>query len=97
MSVHPANDFLRTGVSVMDEITAMKQVLDSMENVVRLHSQARAERRAEEAQAQRQAFQEKLQRAAASKIELDSISSNVKGKQDAVQRDQLMALMMAGF
>lgn len=81
----------------MDEITAMKQVLDSMENVIRLRSQARAERRAEEAQAQRQAFQEKLQRAAASKIELDGISSDVKGKQDAVQRDQLMALMMAGF
>lgn len=81
----------------MDEITAMKQVLDSMENVVRLRSQARAERRAEEAEAQRHAFQEKLQRAAASKMELDGISSDVKGKQDAVQRDQLMALMMAGF
>ncbi|MBD5477434.1 MAG: hypothetical protein HDR18_09650 [Lachnospiraceae bacterium] len=81
----------------MDEITAMKQVLDSMEDVVRLRSQARAERRAEEAEAQRRDFQEKLQRAAASKIELDSISSGVKGKQDAVQRDQLIGLMMAGF
>ena len=33
---------------------------------------------------------------AASKIELDAKASDAKGTQDAVRRDQLMALMMAG-
>ena len=36
-------------------------------------------------------------RASNSKLELDGMSSGVKGAQDAVQRDQLMAMMMAGF
>lgn len=78
-------------------INEMKQLLDSMENSVKLRSQARAERRAEEAERAKHAFQEKLLIAAAGKAELDSMSSNVKGKQDAVLRDQLMGLMMAGF
>lgn len=78
-------------------IDEMKQVLDSMENSVRLRSQARAERRAEEAEREKHAFQEKLLLAAASKTELDGMSSGLKGKQDAVLRDQLMGLMMAGF
>ena len=36
-------------------------------------------------------------RAAAGKTELDGAASRVKGKSDAVQRDQLTCLMMAGF
>lgn len=75
----------------------MKQVLDSMENSIRLRSQARAERRAEEAAQQKRDFEAKLLQAEATKTELDSISSKVKGTQDAVQRDQLIGMMMAGF
>lgn len=78
-------------------IDQMKQVLDSMENSIRLRSQAQAERRAEEAAREKKAFQEKLMLAAASKAQLDGMASNVKGKQDAVLRDQLIGLMMAGF
>ena len=78
-------------------IDQMKQVLDSMENSIRLRSQAQAERRAEDAAREKKAFQEKLMPAAASKAQLDGMASNVKGKQDAVLRDQLMGLMMAGF
>lgn len=78
-------------------IDQMKQVLDSMENSIRLRSQAQAERRAEEAAHEKKAFQEKLMLAAAGKAELDGMASNVKGKQDAVLRDQLIGLMMAGF
>lgn len=78
-------------------IDQMKQVLDSMENSIKLRSQAQAERRAEEAAREKQAFQEKLMRAAASKTELDSMAATIQGKQDAVLRDQLMGFMMAGF
>ncbi len=78
-------------------ITAMKQVLDSMENSVKLRSMARAERRAEEAENAKRAFQKKLMLAADSRLELDGMASGVKGSQDAVQRDQLMVMMMAGF
>ena len=78
-------------------IDQMKQVLDSMENSIRLRSQAQAERRAEDAAREKKAFQEKLMLAAASKAQLDGMASNVKGKQDAVLRDQLMGFMMAGF
>lgn len=74
-------------------IDEMKHLLDTMENSVKLRSQARAE----EAEREKHAFQEKLLIAAASKTELDGMSSNLKGKQDAVLRDQLMGLMMAGF
>lgn len=75
----------------------MTMMLDSMENAVRLRSQAQAERRAEEAEQAKKEFHEKLMRAAASDMELEGMVSGVKGKQDAVQRDQLMGLMMAGF
>ena len=78
-------------------IDQMKQMLDSMENSIKLRSQANAERRAEEAEREKRAFQQKLMLAAAGKAELDGMASNVKGKQDAVLRDQLMGLMMAGF
>lgn len=81
----------------LNELTAMKQVLDSMENTIKLRNQARAERRAEEAEAQKRAFREKLMLAATSETELDSIASKAKGTQDAVQRDQLIGMMMAGF
>ncbi|MCI9314485.1 MAG: hypothetical protein HFI57_05800 [Lachnospiraceae bacterium] len=76
---------------------AMKQVLNSMENKIRLRSQAQAERRAEDVEAQKRAFQAKLLAASANKLELDSMSSQIKGSQDAVQRDQLVGMMMAGF
>lgn len=78
-------------------IDQMKQVLDSMEYSIKLRSQAKAERRAEEVEREKRAFQEKLMLAAAGKAELDGMASNVKGKQDAVLRDQLMGHMMAGF
>ena len=78
-------------------IDQMQQVLDSMEYSVKMRSQAKAERRAEEAEREKRAFQEKLMRAAAGKVELDGMVSNVKGKQDAVLRDQLMGLMMTGL
>ena len=68
-----------------------------MEYSIKLRSQAKAERRAEEAEREKRAFQEKLMLAAAGKVELDGRASNVKGKQDAVLRDQLMGLMMTGF
>ncbi|MDE6601404.1 MAG: hypothetical protein K2N39_06680 [Lachnospiraceae bacterium] len=83
--------------AAFNELTAMKQVLDSMETSVKLRSQARAERRAEEAEREKQAFKEKLMRSANSKLELDAAASGVKGAKDAVQRDQLMIMMMAGF
>lgn len=81
----------------INELTAMKQVLDSMETSVKLRSQARAERRAEDAENARRDFQKKLLRAANSKLELEAEVSGVKGAEDAVQRDQLMCMMMAGF
>lgn len=84
-------------MNYMNEMTAMKQVLDSMELSVKLRNQARAERRAEDAENARRDFQKKLMRAANSKLELDAEVSNVKGAEDTVQRDQLMAMMMAGF
>lgn len=81
----------------INELTAMKQVLDSMETSVKLRSQARAERRAEDAENARRDFQKKLMRAANSELELEAEVSGVKGAEDAVQRDQLMFMMMAGF
>ncbi len=78
-------------------IDQMKQLLDTMETSVKLQSQARAQRRAEEAERERRVFQEKLMRAAVTKTELDSMASKIKGREDAVQRDQLIGMMMAGF
>ena len=76
--------------------TGMKKVFDSMENALRLQFQANAERRAAKAEQEEKDFRERLMQAAASKIELDAKASDAKGTQDAVRRDQLMALMMAG-
>lgn len=81
----------------INEMTAMKQVMDSMELSIKLRNQARAERRAEDAENARRDFQKKLLRAANSKLELEAEVSGVKGAEDAVQRDQLMFMMMAGF
>ena len=78
-------------------ISGMQQVVDSMEYAVKMRSQARAERRAEEAEQEKKAFMEKLRQAEATKTELDSQASKAKGTQDAVVRDQLMGLMMAGL
>lgn len=78
-------------------ISGMQQVVDSMEYAVKMRSQVRAERRAEEAEQEKKAFMEKLRQAEATKTELDSQASKAKGTQDAVVRDQLMGLMMAGF
>ena len=78
-------------------ISGMQQVVASMEYAVKMRSQARAERRAEEAEQEKKAFMEKLRQAEATKTELDSQASKAKGTQDAVVRDQLMGLMMAGF
>ena len=69
-----------------DMTVDMKQLINSMEQSIKLRNRARAEKRAEE----------KLMRAAAGKLELDGMSAKVKGAQDAVQRDQLIGLM-GGF
>ncbi len=78
-------------------IDQMRQLMDSMENSIKLQCQARAERRSAEAERERKSFQEKLMRAAVSKTELDGMVSKVKGREAAVQRDQLIGMMMAGF
>ena len=81
----------------IETLDGMAQVLHSMENTVKLRNQARAERRAEEAAQAQKDFQKKLMLAATTKTELDSLASRAKGSHDAVLRDQLMGLMMAGF
>lgn len=78
-------------------MTDMEQLMNSMQNTIKLQNRARAERRAEEAERDRKEFEEKLMRAAASKVELDGMASKTKGAEDAVRRDQLIGLMMAGF
>lgn len=78
-------------------MTDMTQMLDSMENAMRLQMQAKAEKRAEKAAREKKEFQEKLMRAAASEMELDGLASKAKGSDDAVRRDQLIGMMMAGF
>ncbi len=78
-------------------VSDINKVLDSMENALRLQIQANAERRSEKAEQKEKEFKEKLNRAYTSKMELEGKASGLKGTQDAVRRDQLMALMMAGF
>ena len=75
----------------------MRQLVYSMENSIKLQQRARAERRAEEAERAKREFMEKLMRTANSQAELDGMASKVKGTKDAVQRDQLIGFMMAGF
>ena len=74
----------------------MKQLLDSMENSIKLQGRARAEKRARRAEQEQEEFKEKLMRIAASQVELDSMAGKVKGTDAAVQRDQLIGLM-GGF
>ena len=81
----------------IETLDGMAQLLNSMENTVKLRNQARAERRAEEAAQAQKDFQKKLMLAATTETELDSLASRAKGSHDAVLRDQLMGLMMAGF
>lgn len=78
-------------------VTNMTQVLNSMENSIKLRNRAAAERRAEKAEQEKKEFLEKLMRTASSDLELDGMASKVKGSEDAVQRDQLMGFLMAGF
>lgn len=78
-------------------MTDMTQLINSMENTMRLQNRARAERRAEKAQQEKREFLEKLNRIAADKLELEGMASRVKGSDDAVLRDQLVGMMSAGF
>lgn len=75
-------------------MTDMTQLLHSMETTIKLQNRASAERRARKAEQEKKEFLEKLQQAAASKVELDGIASKVKGSEDAVQRDQLIGMML---
>ena len=74
----------------------MKQLMDSMENSIKLKSLARAEERARRAEYEREEFKEKLMRIAASQMELDGMAGKIKGTDAAVQRDQLIGLL-GGF
>ena len=75
-------------------MTDMTQLMNSMENTLKLQNRARAERREQKAEQEKKAFQDKLMEAAASKAELDGLSMKAKGSEDAVQRDQLIGMMM---
>ncbi len=77
--------------------TDIKQVLDSMEHALKLQIQANAERRSAQAAREEKEFKEKLMQAQANKMEIESMASGVKGAQEAVRRDQFMAMMLAGF
>ncbi|MCI9143054.1 MAG: hypothetical protein HFH87_10585 [Lachnospiraceae bacterium] len=72
----------------------MTGLLHSMENTLKLQNRARAEQRAQKAEQEKKEFQEKLMRAAVNKMELEGKASKVKGADDAVCRDQLIAMMM---
>ena len=74
----------------------MKQLLNSMENTIKLQGRARAEKRARRAEQEQEEFKEKLMRIAASQVELDGMAAKKKGTDAAVQRDQLIGLM-GGF
>lgn len=75
----------------------MKQLLNSMENTIKLQNRARAEKRADKAAQEQQEFKEKLMRLSTGELELESMARKGKGAEAAVQRDQLIGLMMAGF
>ena len=74
----------------------MKQLLDSMENSIKLQGRAKAEKRARRAEQEQEEFKEKLMRIAASQMELDGMAAKIKGTDAAVRRDQLIGLM-GGF
>ena len=74
----------------------MKQLLNSMENSIKLQGRARAEKRARRSEQEQEEYKEKLMRIAASQMELDGMVAKKKGTDAAVQRDQLIGLM-GGF
>ena len=74
----------------------MKQLLNSMEDSIKLQGRAKAEKRARRAEQEQKEFKEKLMRIAASQVELDGMAAKKKGTDAAVQRDQLIGLM-GGF
>ncbi|MDE6675028.1 MAG: hypothetical protein K2K19_09505 [Acetatifactor sp.] len=76
--------------------TDMRQLIDSMENTIRLQGRARAEKRAQQAQREQEEFKEKLMRISASQMELEGMARKVKGTDAAAWRDQLIGLM-GGF
>lgn len=78
-------------------IYQMTRMLDSMENAMKLQMQAKAEQRAEKAKQEEEAFREKLMRSASCNMELDASASAVKGTEDAMRRDQLAIMIMAGL
>ena len=73
--------------------TDMKQLMDSMENSIKMQERARAEKRARRAEQEQEEFMEKLMRIDASQMELDDMARKIKGTEAAVQRDQLIGLM----
>ncbi len=79
-------------MTIMD----MSQLLDSMENSIKLQGRAKAEKRARQAEREQKEFKEKLMRVASSQMELEGMAQKVKGTDAAVQRDQLVGLM-GGF
>ncbi len=79
-------------MTIMD----MRQLLDSMENTIKLQGRAKAEKRARQAEREQKEFKEKLMRVASSQMELEGMAQKVKGTDAAVQRDQLVGLM-GGF
>ncbi|MCH5334000.1 MAG: hypothetical protein J1D89_08585 [Agathobacter sp.] len=74
----------------------MQQLINSMENTIKLQARASAEKRARRAEREQKEFEEKLMRAAASQMELDGLAAKKKGTDAAVRRDQLIGLM-GGF
>lgn len=74
--------------------TEMTQLIDSMEYSIKMQYRARANKRAEKAAREKREFEEKLHRAAMNRMEIQGTASKIKGNDDAVQRDQLMAMMM---
>lgn len=75
-------------------MTDMTQLMHSMEETFKLQIRASAERRARKAEQDQKEFQEKLRQAAASQAELDGMVSKVKGSEAAVQRDQLIGMLL---
>lgn len=75
----------------------MKQLINSMENTIKLQYRARAEKKANDAEREQKEFKEKLMRVSANKLELEGMARKGKGAEAATQRDQLIGLMMAGF
>lgn len=75
-------------------MTDMTQLMYSMEETFKLQIRASAERRARKAEQDQKEFQEKLLQAAVSQEEIDGMVSKVKGSKAAVQRDQLIGMLL---